>query len=138
MRGQPLRVLLVDDAPEFLHAIRRFLSADRGVHVVGASQSGSEALAAVPLLDPDLVLMDIDMPGMTGLEATREIKRTTPRVKVIIVTLHDWQSHRDAAQAAGADGFIHKSSFIASWPSIAASMLALDGDDPAPGGRHAA
>ena len=125
MNVPELRVLLADDRPEFAEAARMFLETQPHVRVVGSVQSGTQAVAAVRTLNPHVVLMDLYMPGMTGLEAMREIKRANSHVRVVIVTLDDWPWQREVARAAGADGFISKSSFsescrmlIAGWAGV--------------------
>jgi DNA-binding NarL/FixJ family response regulator len=108
---QSLRVLLVDDNRAFLDLAARELATDMRVHVVGAMQSAEEALIQVQNLHPDLVLLDISLPRMNGLEATRQIKRWARAPWVVLVTIHDWPDYRAAGIAAGADGFIAKEEF---------------------------
>ena len=88
-RRRQLRVLLVDDSPEFLDAAERFLKAEEGITLVGRARSGEESLGMVAALAPDLVLMDLVMPGIGGLKATRYIKAVRPAPRVVILTLHD-------------------------------------------------
>lgn len=107
----PIQVLLVDDSPEFLESAARFLSADPHVRVVGRALSGRQALEQIVCLQPDVVLMDWAMPDIDGLEATRQIKKRLGAPYVVILTLHDNDEYRLAAQAAGADGYITKSEF---------------------------
>jgi DNA-binding NarL/FixJ family response regulator len=104
-----LRILLVDDSPIFLEAAAGFLSADPWIASVGRSLSGREACAQILLTNPDLVLMDVAMADLNGLEVTRQIKAGPVSPRIVIVTLHDTPEYRMAAQAAGADGFIAKS-----------------------------
>ena len=78
--------------------------------IVGRAASGSAALEQVAVLNPDLVLMDLAMPGMNGLETTRRIKAQPDAPRVVIMTLYDVAEYRAAARAAMADGFIAKSS----------------------------
>ena len=106
-----IRALLVDDYADFLESASQFLSTVPEIKVVGRASSGEEALQAVDRLHPDLVLMDLAMPGMSGLEATRRIKEQTGAPRVVIITLYNNQGYRVAAQAAGADGFMTKSEF---------------------------
>ena len=105
----PVRVLLVDDSPEFLHAADHFLSAHAWLCVVGRALSGQEALAQIDAIDPDLVLMDLAMPGLNGLEVTRQIKLRRAPPRVLIMTLYDIAEYHSAARNVGADGFIAKS-----------------------------
>jgi len=104
-----LRILLVDNSPTFLESATRFLSMDARLEIIGRVLSGGEALEQVPRLCPDLVLMDLAMPGMNGLEATRHIKAQPSAPYVVILTLNDSREYRDAALAVGADGFVTKS-----------------------------
>jgi DNA-binding NarL/FixJ family response regulator len=134
-----IRVLLVDDNPAFLETEARFLSADPRVHVVGGVLSGVEALEQVGLLRPDLVLIDLAMTGMNGLETTRHLKALEPPPLVIILTLHDNLEYRIAAELAQADGFVAKADFGAKllplihhlFPDQKANTTALQ-DKPGP------
>lgn len=105
---RPIRILLVDDNAEFLNAATRFLADNPRIEIVGKIFSGREAVNQTPTLKPDLVLMDLMMPEMDGLEATRLIKQLPDPPAVIVVSLHDDQSFCMAAQVAGADGFLTK------------------------------
>ncbi len=107
----PIRILLTNDSLASLESAARFLAGDPQVEIVGLARSGEEALRQVLELQPDLVLMDLEMHGMNGLEATRRIKELPEAPRVIIVTLHDNSGYRAAAQAAQADGFIFKADF---------------------------
>jgi DNA-binding NarL/FixJ family response regulator len=104
-----IRILLVDDDPDFLRSIRQFLEVDQRTEVVGSLRSSREALEEVSRLQPDLVLMDIVMPGTSGLEATRQIKAQPGAPRVILLTLHDDKAYRDEAEDIHADGFVSKS-----------------------------
>jgi DNA-binding NarL/FixJ family response regulator len=104
-----IRVLIVDDSPQFLKVARMMLSEDPDLEVVGGTCSGADAVDLVSRLHPDVVLMDLAMPLMNGLEATRHIKTWPQAPIVIIVTLYDNTEYRNTASAAGADGFLLKS-----------------------------
>jgi len=104
----PRRILLVDDSEEFLDSATHFLTADPTIEIVGRASSGRGALEQVPVLKPDLVLMDLNMPEMNGLEATRRLKSQADGPRVIILTLHDNPEYRAAAEAVQADGFVAK------------------------------
>ncbi len=107
----PVRLLLVDDTPDFLTAAATFLRARSEVRVVGTAGSGVEALELATRLPVDLVLLDLNMRGMDGLETTRQLKSRPGAPKIIIVTLHNAPEYRRLALAAGADGFVSKAEF---------------------------
>lgn len=104
----PLKILLVDDSVEFLATAERMLAMQPNVVVAGTARSGSEAFSKIDVLKPDLVLIDIVMPALNGIEATRQIKRHSNAPKVVMLTLYDNAEYRYYAQLAGADGFIAK------------------------------
>jgi DNA-binding NarL/FixJ family response regulator len=106
-----IRTLLVDDSREFLQAASQFLSVDPQIEIVGKFLSTREALDNIYDLNPDLVLMDLAMPHINGLEATQLIKEHAQPPKVIILTMHDNPEYRHASNAVQADGFITKSNF---------------------------
>jgi len=105
----PIRVLLVDDNPDFIMALGRFLSSDVLIDVIGNVSSAKEALEKTSYLNPDLVIMDLAMPEMNGLEATRKIKTLKHPPQVIILTLHENKEYRYASKSVAADGFVVKS-----------------------------
>ncbi len=86
--GDQPRVVLVDDDPE-TRALLRSVLEDEGIAVVGAAGDGSEALEVVSAVEPDVVLMDLRMPGMGGFEATRRVKENHPDIQVIILTFYE-------------------------------------------------
>jgi DNA-binding NarL/FixJ family response regulator len=106
-----LRILLVDDSRVFLHAATCALALDPRLAIVGQASSGEHALALVPAVAPDVVLMDVAMPGMNGFEATRQIKAQPNPPRVFVLTSHDLAHYRTAAEAAGADYFVNKADF---------------------------
>lgn len=106
-----IRTLLVDDSREFLRAASQFLSGDPSIEVVGKCLTAKEAVQQAANLSPDLILMDLAMPDMNGLEATHLIKGQDDPPRVIILTMHDNPEYRQASQAAQADGFVAKSDF---------------------------
>ena len=104
-----MRIVVADDNASFLDAVAGFLGREPGFEVVGRAGSGHEAVRAAETTAPDLILMDMVMPGMNGLETTRLIKARPSAPRVIVVTVHEAPGYRDAAYAAGADGFVAKS-----------------------------
>lgn len=108
-QSSTIRALLVDDSLVVLNAIMQLLTSDHQIEVVGQAESGEAAIAQVQRLNPDVVVMDLAMPEMNGLEATRHLKRFPQPPKVILLTLYDNSEYSMAARLAGADGFITKS-----------------------------
>jgi CheY-like chemotaxis protein len=104
-----IKVVLVDDSDAFARAATAFLRREGRIEVVATARSGSEALELVYRYRPDLVLMDLNMPGMDGLETTRRIKALPGAPKVLAVTLEDFAEREAAALRAGADAFLPKS-----------------------------
>lgn len=103
-----IRTLLVDDNPDFLKSAAGFLSTVSGLEVVGQAMSGEEALKQVGVWHPDLVLMDVQMKGIGGLEALRRIQQMERPPRVILVTIHVDPEYRARAKKNGAAGFISK------------------------------
>ena len=105
------RVLLVDDHDLFRTGLRNLLE-EHGVHVVGEAAAGAEAVRIVRELAPDVVVMDLNMPGMTGIEATRQIIGLAPLTRVVVLTISDQDADVMDAILAGACGYLLKDSSI--------------------------
>src|SRR3989442_8739511 len=103
-----IRTLVADDSPAAQQAISSLLEKDRGIYLVGSASDGREAVKKALELRPDLVLMDLQMSEMNGLEATAELRRTLPEARIIIITVHDTGDLEQACHEAGADGFVPK------------------------------
>lgn len=101
-------MVLVDDQPLLRQGYRMVLSAQDDLEVVGEAADGAAAVRAAYTLRPDVVLMDVRMPGMDGIEATRQIVQQTPDVRVIILTTFDVDQYAFSALRAGASGFLLK------------------------------
>jgi DNA-binding NarL/FixJ family response regulator len=105
--GPPIRLLIVDDRPRTRRALRALLAAHAGFDVVGEASNGDEAMARVADLQPDVVLLDVRMPGMDGIAATAQMKSRWPAIRVVVHSMAI--ERRDEALAAGADAFVAKS-----------------------------
>jgi DNA-binding NarL/FixJ family response regulator len=101
------RVVIADDEPTMLSALAELLTYS-GIEVVGRAANGTEAVAAAADLHPDVVLMDLRMPGIDGIEASRRINAMSPDVQVLILTAYDDEQLRDAATDVGAYCYLVK------------------------------
>jgi DNA-binding NarL/FixJ family response regulator len=104
----PIRVVLADDHPVVRHGLRALIDSIDGFVVVGEAEDGEAAVREVQLHRPDVVLMDIQMPGMDGLEATRRIHRAVPGTAVLVLTMYDDDNTVFEAMRAGARGYLLK------------------------------
>ncbi|MGI8748502.1 MAG: response regulator, partial [Deinococcus sp.] len=106
--GHVIRLLLVDDHPVVRKGTRELLDATRDLSVVGEVGSGEEAILQTRLLDPDVILMDVSMPGMNGIEATRRIKAERPQQSVLVLTNYEYDADVFARLEAGAACYLLK------------------------------
>jgi DNA-binding NarL/FixJ family response regulator len=106
--GQPIRVVLADDHAVVRKGIREFLEEVEDVTVVAEASDGTQAVALVVEHQPDVAVLDIQMPGMTGIEATRRIKTDCPEIRVLILTAYDDDPYVFALLQAGASGYVLK------------------------------
>ncbi len=104
----PLRVLIADDHPLFRNGIRALLSSVQDMEVAGVATKGEEAVALATSLQPDVILMDLQMPGINGIEATRQILHTSPHIRILVVTMFEDDHSVFTALRAGARGYILK------------------------------
>jgi DNA-binding NarL/FixJ family response regulator len=102
-----IRVLIVDDHPVFRFGLRSLISSIPEMEVVGEATSGDAAIEEAANLQPDIILMDINMPGLNGIEATRQIQANQPNIGILVITMFDDDSVFDAMQA-GARGYLLK------------------------------
>ena len=103
-----IRVLLVDDQPVVRRGLRVRFQLEPDMQVIGEASTGSEALTLAQILTPDVVLMDIEMPDMDGIEATVALRTVVPQSAVVILSIHTDRQTRMKAQAAGAVAFVEK------------------------------
>lgn len=110
---QPLRVMVVDDHELFRNGLRRLLSAEEGLEVVADARRGDEAVRKAAELRPDVIVMDVHMPGMSGIDATREVLAASPGTGIVILTISDNDHEVLGAVRAGASGYVLKRSTLA-------------------------
>ncbi len=103
-----LRLLIVDDNEGVRNDLTSVLQMTAGVKVVGMAENGQEAVEQVKKVNPDIVLMDLEMPIMDGLKATQEIKSLKLGTRVIVLSLHSGEATRRKVRLSGADGFVEK------------------------------
>jgi DNA-binding NarL/FixJ family response regulator len=106
--GEPIRVVISDDHDLFRRGLKMVLEAEEDIQVVAEAANGQEAVARVEELAPDVVLMDVRMPVLDGIEATRRIAECGSRARVLVLTTWDVDAHVVAALRAGASGFLLK------------------------------
>ncbi|MBA2691503.1 MAG: response regulator transcription factor [Rubrobacter sp.] len=103
-----IRVLITDDHPHFREGLAALLSSAADLEVVGEAGDGREAISLAARLQPDVVLMDINMPEVGGIEATRQILHTSPHISVLVISMHEDDDSVFAALQAGARGYLLK------------------------------
>jgi DNA-binding NarL/FixJ family response regulator len=123
---EPLRVLIADDHPTFRDGLRVLLDAAPDLVLVGEAATGQEAEELAASLQPDVILMDIQMPGMNGIEATRAILHASPHIGVLVVTMFEDDNSVFAAMRAGARGYLLKG---AKYDEILRAVRAVGGGE---------
>lgn len=104
----PIRILLADDHAVLRAGLRLLLSKEVGYEVVGEASSGLETLTAAEKLQPDLILLDISMPALGGLDAITTLRKVAPRARILILTMHDDPQYLRQALHSGASGYVLK------------------------------
>lgn len=149
-----IRILLADDHAVLRAGLRMLLNAQPDIEVIGEAVDGAQAVEQARRLQPDIVLMDITMPGMDGLAATKDIRKCCPGVKVLALTMHDDPEYLRQMLRAGASGYVVKKAAdvelttairavhrgeVFLYPSVARGVVEdyLDGPSPARGGEEA-
>jgi DNA-binding NarL/FixJ family response regulator len=102
------RVLIVDDVPQVRRELHTLLPLLAAIEIVGEAENGQGAIELAAALQPDVILMDVEMPIVDGLAATRIIKQQCPASRVIVLTIHNDEAVRAKARSAGADDFVTK------------------------------
>ncbi|HEY7348628.1 MAG TPA: response regulator transcription factor [Ktedonobacterales bacterium] len=103
-----IRILIADDHPLFRDGVRTLLQSVQETEVVGEASTGEEAIAQAAALQPDVILMDLHMPGLNGIEATRAILHTSPHIGILVLTMFEEDDSVFAAMRAGARGYLLK------------------------------
>src|SRR2546421_8302284 len=109
MEAQPIRILLVDDDASFLHSLEALLTGEPGLEVVGKAASGEEALAAAARAEPDVAVIDLLMPGMSGSECARRLRGRYPNARVILISGSIFEDRRPHPDQHGTDAYLEKS-----------------------------
>lgn len=128
-----LKILLVDDSHTFLTAVQMFLGTLPNVQVVGLAHDGPQALIEAKRLQPDLVLLDIVMPGMSGFEVAHVLRSRSLPPRIVFLSLHDGNDYRARAHAQGAVGFVSKNDFCVELFSLLETLVSQV--DAVPGAR---
>jgi DNA-binding NarL/FixJ family response regulator len=121
---RPMRVLLVDDAARVRSELRQLLELSGRVQIVGEVGDGLEAIRMIDELSPQVVVMDLEMPGMDGYEATRRIKARQLPPRVVILSVHGGPAVEEDAREAGADSFVIKGT---NYQILLNAILGMDG-----------
>ena len=106
--SEPIQILIADDHTLFRDGLRALFRSLPDTAVIGEAATGAEAIAQAEKLQPDVILMDIQMPGINGIDATRQIIQTSPHTGVIVVTMFEYDDSVFAAMRAGARGYVLK------------------------------
>jgi DNA-binding NarL/FixJ family response regulator len=112
MTGKPIRVVLADDHTLVRAGLRGLLEGIQGVEVIGEAEDGHEAVHMVSELQPDVALLDVGMPGLNGLDAAAQVLRSEPRVRVLILSMHNAEEYVLRALRAGCAGYLLKRSAV--------------------------
>ncbi|MCX7824703.1 MAG: response regulator transcription factor [Verrucomicrobiae bacterium] len=112
----PITVAIVEDKAALRQDLADLINSRKGLRCIGAFATGEEALAALPKAPPDVVLMDINLPGMSGIDCTRELKARLPKTEIVMLTMFEDADKIFAALRAGASGYLLKRAAIAELP----------------------
>lgn len=122
-----VRIMLVDDNHTFLTAVRKFLQMLPEVNVVGEAHDGRSALELALEINPDLILLDIVMPDMNGLEVAQCIRQIKNPPNIVFLSMHDSESYRAAARDLGAYGYVGKADFVVDLVPLIDRLVAASG-----------
>jgi two-component system nitrate/nitrite response regulator NarL len=119
----PFRILIAEDDDSFLDAISLLLEQDDGFIVAGRACNGQEAVELAEETAPDAVVMDIEMPVVDGVEATRRLRAAAPDLPIVAVSGHDYEERVLEIRQAGADDYVRKARIAAELPRVLAALL---------------
>lgn len=125
-----IKILLVDDNLTFLTAVKKFLAMLPDAQVIAEAHDGRQALAQAAQWRPDLVLLDIMMPGLNGLEVAKLMQAWPDAPHIVFLSMHDNASYRSVAHELGALGFVGKADFVAELLPIIAGLVTTGGAHP--------
>ncbi len=123
----PLRILVAEDDESFLEAISLLLEQDERFVVAGRARNGREAVALAGEVAPDAVVLDIEMPVLDGVEATRRLREAAPDLPIVAVSGHDYEERVLEIRQAGADDYVRKARLAEELPRALAALLARAG-----------
>jgi two-component system response regulator DesR len=124
--AKPIRVVVADDFRAMLDRLESFIESLENLTVVGTANNGYEAWDAIVKLKPDLALLDLQMPGLTGLEVASRVRAGKLATQVVILSLHEGPEVRSYCTAAGASGFVSKHCLVADLPPELARLLDMN------------
>jgi DNA-binding NarL/FixJ family response regulator len=119
----PYRILVAEDDESFLDAIALLLEQDERFAVAGQARNGRDAVALVERVEPDAVVMDIEMPVLDGVAATRLLRAASPRLPIVAVSGHDYEERVLEIRQAGADDYVRKARLADELPRVLAGLL---------------
>ena len=123
---EPISLMLVDDNPNFLRAERHFLERDEAVRIIGEATGGAEVLDRVKSLRPQVILLDLAMPDLSGLQLLPQLREEHPGIGIIALTVMDTAIYEKAAMLAGADAFLSKSNLFTDLIPTIQRVAAMD------------
>ncbi|MBI5935107.1 MAG: response regulator transcription factor [Chloroflexi bacterium] len=126
--NHPIRILLVDDSLHFLAAARDFLHLQDSFRVIATAMDGGEAVKQSRRLEPDFILLDLNLANTSGLDLIPIFKQHVPHAKIIVLTIMQEEPYRIAAMRAGADAFVHKTAMSKSLISVILELAKSDLD----------
>jgi CheY-like chemotaxis protein len=121
--ASPFRILIAEDDDAFLEVIAFLLEQDARFAVAGRARDGREAVTLAERLSPDAVVMDIEMPDLDGVEATRLVRAATPDLPIVAVSGHDYEERVLEIRRAGADDYVRKARLADELPRVLAALL---------------